>query len=278
MRSGTVDCHFHVVGSAQSYPMFVGRSYTPEAASLVGWQQTLGPLGVTHGVVVQPSFYGTDNRLLLRTLAEGGGLLVGVAAVDASVSEADIDAMAEAGVRGVRMAFFEAGDVRARGGFIDFAVFDALEARLLARDMHLQLFTDSRLLPRIADRLRRSRVPVVIDHMGRSPAVLGAFHDGFETLCRLLEEGHVWVKLSGVANISDAAPDYPDARAMHERLLQANPTQLVWGSDWPHTRPGHAPPDTAQLFHLLRAWTPEDGALARILVANPRALYRLPSV
>jgi predicted TIM-barrel fold metal-dependent hydrolase len=44
--------------------------------------------------------------------------------------------------------------------------------------MHLDLFTDSRLLPGIADRLMRSRVPVVIDHMGRAPASLGAEHEG----------------------------------------------------------------------------------------------------
>jgi 2-pyrone-4,6-dicarboxylate lactonase len=277
MKQGIVDCHFHVVASTESSPMFAGRSYTPAPASLLGWQQTLGPLGVTHGVVVQPSFYGTDNRVLLRALAEGRGQLVGVAAVDASVSEAELDRLASAGVKGVRMAFFEAGDSRARGGFVGLDAFDALEARLAARDLHLQLFTDSRLLPGIADRIRRSRVPVVIDHMGRSPAALGAFHEGFETLCRLLADGHVWVKLSGIANISDAAPDYPDAQALHERLLHANPQQLVWGSDWPHTRPGHEPPDTAGLFHLLKTWTPNEHQRARILADNPRTFYRLPT-
>nr|WP_316639717.1 amidohydrolase family protein [uncultured Roseateles sp.] len=276
MRSGIVDCHFHVVAPPQTYPMFAARSYTPETAPLSRWQQTLSPLGVTHGVVVQPSFYGTDNRVLLQALAEGQGRLVGVAAVDASIGEADLDALAEAGVRGVRMAFFDAGDPRARGGFVGFEAFDALEPRLSARGMHLQLFTDSRLLPRTADRLRRSRVAVVIDHMGRSPAALGATHEGFDALCRLLGDGHVWVKLSGVANISDAAPDYQDARALHDRLVQANPGQLVWGSDWPHTRPGHVPPDTAQLFRLLQAWTPDEGMRERILVGNPGILYRLP--
>lgn len=275
-RAGVADCHFHVVAPLPSSPMAAERSYTPGPASLCRWRRTLGPLGVDRGVVVQPSVYGTDNGVLLRTLAQGQGRLVGVAAVAATVSEAELDALAQAGVKGVRMAFFEPGDPRARGGFVDFSAFEALEPRLAARALHLQLFTDSRLLPRIAARLRRARVPVVIDHMGRSPAALGARHEGLDALCGLLGDGRVWVKLSGVANISDASPGYPDARAVHERLLQANPGQLVWGSDWPHTRPGHAPPDTARLFHLLRSWTPDEAVLARILTGNPQALYGLP--
>ena len=164
---GTVDCHFHVIAPADAAPMVPRRSYTPAPASLDEWRATTLPLGVTHGVVVQPSFYGTDNRVLLGALEQARGTLVGVAAVDDGVSDAELDRLARAGVRGVRMAHFEAGDPRAMGGFVPLAAFDALEDRLAERGMHLDLFTDSRLLPAIADRLQRSRVPVVIDHMGR---------------------------------------------------------------------------------------------------------------
>ena len=110
------------------------------------------------------------------------------------------------------MAHFEAGDSRAMGGFVPFSAFDALEPRLAERSMHLQLFSDSRLLPSIADRLLRSKVPIVIDHMGRTPAALGADHAGLRTLRALLVDGPVWVKLSGAANISDHAPASAAAR------------------------------------------------------------------
>jgi predicted TIM-barrel fold metal-dependent hydrolase len=229
---------------------------------------------VTRGVVVQASFYGTDNRALLDAVAQGAGSLVGVAAVDDSISEKELDALAAAGVRGVRMAYFEAGDPRARGGFVPFSAFDALEARLQARAMHLQLFTDSRLLPGIAARLRRATVPVVIDHMGRTPANLGVQHAGVDALRELLSEGRVWVKLSGVGNISDAAPAYEDARLVHEALLAANPARLIWGSDWPHTRPGASAPDTRALFQLFLDWTPRSSDKQRILIENPASLFR----
>lgn len=269
-----VDCHFHVIAAPEQAPMHPGRSYTPAAASLGEWRGTLGPLGVTHGVVVQPSFYGTDHRVLLAALEEGAGSLAGIAAVDADVSEAELDRLTAAGVRGVRMAHFEPGDPRAMGGFVPLAAFDTLEGRLAERGLHLQLFTDSRLLPAIERRLVRSRVPVVVDHLGRAPARLGASHEGVRALARLMREGPVWVKLSGIANVSDAAPGYEDARAVQEALVEAAPGRLVWGSDWPHTRPAGERPSTAALVALFREWL-GPGLAAQVGWDNAKALYRL---
>jgi predicted TIM-barrel fold metal-dependent hydrolase len=269
-----VDSHFHVIAPLERAPMHPARSYTPAAASLDEWQRTVAPLGVTRGVVVQPSFYGTDNRVLLEALEEGAGALVGIAAVDADVADAELDRLAAAGVRGVRMAHFEPGDPRAMGGFVPLAAFDALESRLAERGLHLQLLTDSRLLPAIERRLVRSRVPVVIDHLGRAPARLGARHEGVRALARLMREGPAWVKLSGIANVSDAAPGYEDARAVHDALVEAAPERLVWGSDWPHTRPAGQRPETAALASLFHAWL-GPGLAAQIGWHNATALYRL---
>jgi 2-pyrone-4,6-dicarboxylate lactonase len=275
---GIVDCHFHVVAPPDRFPMVEGRSYTPAPAPLREWRDTLGPLGVTHGVAVQPSFYGVDNRVLLDALREADGHLVGVAAVAPDVTDARLDELAEAGVRGVRVAHFEAGDPRAMGGFVSLRAFDdigAFSTRLHARNLHLQLFTDSRLLPHIADQLAQSGAPVVIDHMGRAPARLGATHAGIEAMVRLLSEGRIWVKLSGLANISDLAPTYDDARAIHEALLAANPEQLVWGSDWPHTKPTGERPQSAALLQRFHEWTPSDADRRRVLVLNAMRLYGL---
>jgi 2-pyrone-4,6-dicarboxylate lactonase len=269
-----VDCHFHVIAPADRSPMLPGRSYTPAPATLGAWRAALSPLGVTRGVVVQPSFYGTDNRVLLAALEEGRGTLVGVAAVGADVPDAELDRLASAGVRGVRMAHFEPGDPRALGGFVGLDAFDALEDRLASRSMHLQLFTDSRLLPALVPRLRRSHVPVVIDHMGRTPARLGAGHDGIRALAQLMREGPVWVKLSGIANVSDAGPAYEDARAVHDALVAAAPDRLVWGSDWPHTKPAGERPRTAALLGLFRAWTTA-ALVDRIGKQNAVRLYGL---
>ncbi len=271
---GIVDCHFHVIAPTDHAPMAPGRSYTPAPTSVDAWRATLAPLGVTHGVVVQPSFYGTDNRVLLQALEEGQGRLVGVAAVGADVPDAELDRLVAAGVRGVRVAHFAPGDPRALGGFVRWEAFEALEPRLAERGLHLQLFTDSRLLPALAARIRRSRVPLVVDHMGRTPARLGAAHEGLRALVELMRDGPVWVKLSGIANLSDSGPAYEDARPIHEALVAAAPDRLVWGSDWPHTKPAGERPGTSTLMQRFRQWTPE-AARTRIEWTNAVRLYRL---
>jgi len=274
---GAVDTHFHVVAPTTVFPMAAERSYTPPPASLAQWQATWSPPGVTHGVVVQPSIYGTDNRVLLHALAQAPGQrvnLVGIAAVPANVTDTELDHLAASGVRGVRMAHFEAGDPRARGGFVPFSAFDKLEARLQARGLHLNLFTDSRLLPAVADRLARATVPVVIDHMGRTPVHVGWAHAGFQALCDLLHSGNVWVKLSGLANVSTDTAAFADVQPLHDALLATRPDRLLWGSDWPHTNPHATAPSAKVLMDCFTRWTPAD-LRAGILWRNPLALYGL---
>lgn len=270
-----VDCHFHVVGPLAQFPMLASRSYPPHEAPLSAWKATLGPLGITRGVLVQPSFYGTDNRGVLAALAQAGPALVGVGAVSQEVSETELDALAAAGVRGVRFAHFEPGDTRGLAGFVPLSALPSLAPRLRARSMHADLLTDSRLLPGIAELLRAAALPVVLDHMGRAPAHLGAAHSGIDALKSLLHEGWLWVKLSGIANISQQAPGYADAQAIHETLVAANPERLVWGSDWPHTRPHGELPRTAQLLERFMDWTPQERLREQILCENPEQLYRL---
>jgi predicted TIM-barrel fold metal-dependent hydrolase len=270
-----LDAHFHVIAPPDEFPLHPERSYTPAPAPLRRWRDTLGPLGVSRGVVVQPSFYGTDNRVLLRALAEGGGDLAGIAAVGPEAGDAELAALVRAGVRGVRMAHVEPGDPRRMGGFVMLAdALAPLAPRLRHHGLHLQLLSDSRLLADIAPALRAAGVPVVLDHMGRAPAALGADHAGIAAMCALLDEGWLWVKLSGAANISQQ-PGWDDAGAVHRRLLAAKPERLVWGSDWPHTRAHGAEVRTEALWERFLAWTPDEADRRRLLHDNPRALYGL---
>jgi predicted TIM-barrel fold metal-dependent hydrolase len=267
------DCHFHVIAPPAQFPLHLARSYTPPEASLDDWRATLAPLAITRGVLVQPSFYGTDNRALLAALAAGEGQLVGVAAAAADISEAGLDALADAGVRGLRLAHFNAGDPRGMAGFVALSELPALAPRLRARGLHVNLFTDTRLLADIEGLLRAAQLPVVLDHMGRTPAALGADHAGTHALRRLLDQGWCWVKLSGLANISEQAPLYEDARLLHELLVCHHADRLVWGSDWPHTRPHGVRPATRDLLDCFLEWTPREAVRQLILVDNASQLY-----
>ena len=121
-------------------------------------------------------------------------------------------------------------------------------------------------LRRIADRVR---VPLVIDHMGR-PAPDAAPR----VLLDLLASGRAWVKLSAAYRISRRpAPEYDDLLPLVAALVAANPEQLVWGSDWPHTELASEVPQTSTLVDLLPAWLPDPATRARICALNPARLY-----
>ena len=124
--------------------------------------------------------------------------------------------------------------------------------------------------------LKEIGLPVVIDHMGRTDAQAGVSAPGFQALLRLLGAGGCWVKLSGAHRVSRQAPDYPDARALHVALVQENPEQLVWGSDWPHPRMEDEMPNAGHLLDLFNEWTEDDAIRRRILVDNPARLYGFP--
>lgn len=271
---GSVDCHFHVIGSAARFPLHPSRGYTPPEASVAGWRAILAPLGFTHGVVVQPSIYGTDNSALLAALLENASDLVGVGAAAGAIGDDELDALASAGVRGLRFAHFEPGDARGLPGFVPVSELRELAPRLRERNLHVDLFTDARLLGGISRLLSDARVPIVIDHMGRTPSALGVAHEGVAQLREMLEEGWCWVKLSGLANVSDKVPTYEDARIMHEWLVDNFSERLVWGSDWPHTRSHGKQTVTSGVYERFMAWTPAIKQRS-ILRDNPRSLYRL---
>ncbi len=269
-----VDCHFHVIGPHGEYPMALNRSYTPEPAALSQWKAVMQPLGVKRGVVIQPSVYGIDNHLLVDVVREAQGQLVGVAAVPPDISETDLDDLAEAGIRGVRLAYFAGRGVTPASGFVNIEALPQLAPRLRARGMHVDLLTDSRSLTDIASVLRSSRLDVVLDHMGRAPAELGATHPGADTLCAWLSEGWFWVKLSGLAVLSSAAPGFDDVKPLHDRLVAANAERLLWGSDWPHTRNRSDKPSTEELLASFLGWTVNPDTQEQILHRNPTHLYR----
>ena len=93
------DCHVHVFDASQ--PVRDGH-YRPVDRPLAQIEALALAHGVGHLVLVQPSVYGTDNSLLLRSLAVEPGRHRGVAVVDEDVSDAELDAMHAHGVRGVR--------------------------------------------------------------------------------------------------------------------------------------------------------------------------------
>ena len=135
---GACDCHVHVFGDPKKYPFFAGRTYTPETASVDELRQLLSALRLERVVIVQPSVYGTDNSCTLDGMRALGNRARGVAVIDDKTTDAELDAMGKAGIRGIRLNLATAGinDPAVARQRFDNAVARAREARLAHSVQH----------------------------------------------------------------------------------------------------------------------------------------------
>jgi D-galactarolactone isomerase len=263
---GATDCHHHV--SDPRFPKADGSVGTP--ATVADYRQFKRRLGVSRSIVIAASPYGDDNRGLVDALRQlGGDAARGVALVYPEVSDGQLDALHGAGVRGMRVYLN-------KGRALTTDDVRGLAARAAQRGWHLQFVGDrhAELVAAWEKTLAGLPCRVVIDHLGYAPQPAGLASATAQTLLRLLERGHTYVKLSGVYIQSQAGyPDYGDVDALAAALVKAAPERMLWGTDWPH--PGATPrkPDGARLFDQLARWAPMAATRRRILVENPDALY-----
>lgn len=270
LPAGACDTHAHVVSGDPRHPLVGNRSYTPPPAPEGDYLQMLAATGMSRGVLIQISVYGTDNRYMLEVLRRHPGKLRGVAVVDPSVEPDTLLDMHRAGVRGLRINVLF-------GGGIGFAGMEVLADKIAHLGWHLELLLDVRDLPRLMPRIIQLPVPVVIDHLGHMPAELGLTHLGFRALLELLRNHGGWVKMSGAYRIDRSFPGYPAARVLAEAALEAAPDRVVHGSDWPHVAVPNHMPNTGHLRNLLAEWIPDPDLRRQVLVDNAAQLYGFPS-
>lgn len=268
---GACDCHAHLFGPQTQYPYQVNRSYTPPDASEVSYRTLLRRLGFQRAVLVQPSVYGTDNSLMLDTLAhlpqDDDIEWRGVAVVDASVSDAELERMHRLGVRGVRINLVFPGG-------ITFDDVRSLSNRLQGLGWHIQFLVDVSCFEHLVDRLSALPTPSVIDHMGHVSTANGTQAPGFQALLQLLENDKTWVKLTGPNRISTLQTvPFTDVDPFFQALVDKRADRCVFGTDWPHVQlPTPMPRDEDLVNELLRL-LPDAALRQKILTDNPAQLY-----
>ena len=268
---GACDAHVHVFGPPELFPYSTSRQITPVPAPRDTLFTLHRTLGIERCVIVQSMVHGLDNRVVEDAIAAGGGRYLGVALVPLDVPDAELARLAQRGMRGVRFNF-----MRHLGAGADVRDVIAMTPRLAAHGLHLQVHFESALVHELGPWLVQSKVPVVIDHMGRVDARLGEQHADFQALMRLLDSPDVWVKLSGIDRIdAHAEPDqrYKLGVFLAQQLWRHHPDRCVWGSDWPHPNHTHIPDDAA-LVETLAQIVPDEAGLQALLVDNPQRLYR----
>jgi 2-pyrone-4,6-dicarboxylate lactonase len=282
MPEHATDCHMHVMGPFDRFPLAAERAYNVPEAPLEAHERMKRRARLERTVLVQASGHGNDNRAMLAALAQLGERGRGVAVLDADTPREELEKLQRAGVRGLR---FNLQSLPSRYG-ADYPRLVGDYERLLAPlGWHLQVFANAATLQRLEPLLERCQVNVVIDHMGLPDAAAGLEQPGFQAVLRLMKRGHVWVKLAGADRITRSSGRLHDAVPFMRALAAVAPERLVWGSDWPHigfhsgqqVRGEAVLPyrevDVRQLLEVLFEAIPDAQALAAILAGNPARLY-----
>ncbi|HEY9320502.1 MAG TPA: amidohydrolase family protein [Achromobacter sp.] len=263
-----VDTHAHVF--QQGLALADTRRHTPDYdATLADYLALLDTHGLRHGVLVQPSFLGTDNRYLLEALRAAPDRLRGVVVVAPGIADAELQALADAGVVGMRLNLIglPVPDLAASG-------WQTLLARVTELGWHVEVHLQAARLPDVLPTLLAAGCRVVVDHFGRPDPALGVADPGFQYLLQQADSGRVWVKLSAPYRNWPAADCAASGRQAAGQLLTAySADRLMWGSDWPHTEHRHLASYPAAT-QWLDAWIDDPTQRRAVLSGTPLQLFQ----
>ena len=278
---GSVDAHCHVFGPGAEFPFAPERKYTPCDASAQQLFALRDHLGFTRNVIVQATCHGADNSALVAACMASDGRARGVATVRRSVADAELQALHDAGVRGVRFNFVKR--------LVDFTPRDELleiAGRVKQLGWHVVIYFEAVDLPELWDFFSAVHddvgVSVVVDHLGRPDLRQPVDGPEFSLFTKYMHEhANVWCKVSCPERLSIAGPPalqgeqaaYRDVVPFARRIVQTFPDRVLWGTDWPHPNlKGHMP-DDGLLVDFIPHIAPMAELQRKLLVDNPMRLY-----
>lgn len=269
LPAAAIDNHCHVLDP--SSPAVPGARYAPFDAPVGKYEDQLCALGINRGVLVTASTHGTNNQPLLNALQASAFALRGIAVVDRSISDEDLIALHDAGVRGLRLQDQFAGGV-------PLGALSELGDRIADLGWHLEVWTDlTAHLDWLPGAIERCAVPVVLDHLGYFPMESPQQAAATAVMIDLARDGHAWITVSGAYRLAPTLTPSEAGRHLAPRvnqLLTQVPDRLLWGSDWPHVAPPHGVPTVDELLTELDDWSHHDPALIKQLtVTNNAACY-----
>ncbi|SNT07477.1 Predicted metal-dependent hydrolase, TIM-barrel fold [Noviherbaspirillum humi] len=263
------DAHCHIFGPEATFPFSAKSTYKPADAPKEMLRKLHAHLGLDRAVLVQASCHGTDNRAMLDAIADSNDAYRGVAMVEKDVSDRELTALHEGGVRGIRFNF-----VKHLGGAPDFDTFHSTIDRIKDMGWHVVLHLDSADILTYQSLLDGMPVPFIIDHMGRAKVADGIEQAPFQSLLKLMRTNEkAWVKICGAERISAAGAPFRDAIPFAAALIESAPDRVLWGTDFPHPNISGDMPNDGELVNLFAEMCTDEAVRHRILVDNPERLY-----
>ena len=267
--AGAVDVHCHVFGPGAEFPYAPERKYTPCDASKQQLYALRDHLGFARNVVVQATCHGADNRAMIDACVSSGGKARGVATVKRSVSDAELQAMHDAGVRGVRFN-------------VDQDELLEIAGRIAKLGWHVVIYFEAVDLPELWDFFTALPTTVVVDHMGRPDVSKPVDGPEFELFVKFMRDyPNVWSKVSCPERLSLTGPKalngeqnaYRDVVPFARRIVEQFPDRVLWGTDWPHPNLKDHMPDDGLLVDFIPHIATTAELQRKLLVDNPMRLY-----
>ena len=277
LPKGAVDTHCHVFGPGHEFPFAPERKYTPCDASKEQLFALRDHLGFDKNVIVGASCHGTDNRALVDALIHSQGKARGIATVGRNITDAALNDLHEAGVRGVRFNFIKR--------LVDFTPKDELmevAARIAPLGWHIVVYFEAVDLPELWSFFSQLPTIVVVDHMGRPNVSKDVNGPEFGLLIRLLSEHeNIWTKVTCPERLSMQGPKaihgelkpYQDVIPFGKLLVERFPNRVLSGTDWPHPNLTDHMPDDGLLVDWIPHIAPTFALQHQLLVDNPNRLY-----
>jgi len=270
MRITRVDCHAHVI-EPRRFPYADGPGYKPRPDDTGGWDayhSVLASCGMSHGLLVQPSCYGTDNACMLEAMARSQGRLKGIAVVRPQATEGELRALKEEGVVGIRLHL-----MRWDPAALTRPDAEGFLAQVKALGWFVEVYATGDVWVGVAPILRRSGARVLIAHLGEPDPSRDPGQPGFQAVLALGRETDAVMKLSAPFRSTALGSPYQDVDRFVEAVVDSfGLDRCVWGSDWPFL-------DTPQrveyggLLGCLARWMPDPDQRDRVLRRNPARLF-----
>jgi predicted TIM-barrel fold metal-dependent hydrolase len=249
-----IDAHVHVwTPDVEKYPLARGYavsdmrppSFTPEQLFA-----HCRPEGVNRVVLIQMSYYQTDNRYMLDVMRAHPGVFSGVAIVDENAPDvaATMTKLVAQGVRGFRISAGREKNLSAWIGSQGMATLWKTAAELKASVCPLINPDTLPLIDKMCEWYPDTSV--VIDHFARVGMAGGIKEAEVKNLLHLARHAKTHVKASAFYALGAKKPPYLDMGPLIRQVRDAFGAQRVmWASDCPfQVDPGHNYHDSIALI------------------------------
>lgn len=266
---GAVDAHCHVFGPQADFPFSPKAKYLPQDAGPEMLFALRSQLGFDRNVIVQASCHGTDNRATLNAIAKSKGKARGVAVVDPAIGDAELQALHDGGIRGVRFNFLKRlVDDAPKDKFLEVA------RRVEPLGWHVVIYFEADTLEELRPFLDAIPTLIVVDHMGRPDVSQGPDGPDMRAFRNLLDgRDDIWTKVTCPDRLDEDGPPYDAFVEAVRPLVEEYPDRVLWGTDWPHPNMQHRVPDDGALVDIIPRIAVTPQLQRKLLVDRPMRLY-----